>query len=89
MKPSVLDGNNNGDFFLNSSTGELRTFRQLDREQTGLYQLRVVATDHGQPPRSNEAVVDITVLDWNDNNPEFEREFYTANITEELSRLVT
>jgi len=42
----------------------------------------VVAEDGGSPRRSGSVVVDVVVTDVNDNSPRFERELYSAEITE-------
>ena len=43
---------------------------------------QVVAEDGGSPRRSGSVVVDVVVTDVNDNSPRFERELYSAEITE-------
>ena len=44
--------------------------------------MQVVAEDGGSPRRSGSVVVDVVVTDVNDNSPRFERELYSAEITE-------
>ena len=46
----------------------------------------MAATDHGQPELSTYGIVEVIVLDWNDNDPQFESSAYVANVTEEVSR---
>ncbi|XP_015235254.1 PREDICTED: protocadherin-16-like [Cyprinodon variegatus] len=58
-------------FQINSQTGEISTRLALDREQQSSYQLIVVVQDGGTPPRSTTGTAHITVLDENDNAPNF------------------
>ncbi|MEQ2178912.1 hypothetical protein GOODEAATRI_019079 [Goodea atripinnis] len=58
-------------FQINSQTGEISTRLALDREQQSSYQLVVVVQDGGTPPRSATGTAHITVLDDNDNAPNF------------------
>lgn len=48
------------DFRLNSSTGVLFSTVVLDREQIAQYQLRLVAFDAGQYPRTSTSTITIT-----------------------------
>ena len=79
-------GDENKDFILNATTGQFYAARVLDREKTSSYRLVLVATDHGNPPRTAVGQVLVTVLDWNDHDPDFTRNVYEANVTESLSR---
>ncbi|KAG7484455.1 hypothetical protein MATL_G00049540 [Megalops atlanticus] len=74
-----------GDFHLDSSSGVLSTSKPLDRESRHSYTLTVVAQDHGAPPLSSTATVEVTVLDVNDNSPRFERSSYTIDVSEDAA----
>lgn len=54
----------------------------LDREKRDAYILNVSASDGGNPRLTGFALLNITVLDINDNNPVFANKSYSANITE-------
>ncbi|XP_036372718.1 LOW QUALITY PROTEIN: protocadherin-7-like [Megalops cyprinoides] len=54
----------------------------LDREQRDAYELTLRARDGGDPPRSSQATLRVTITDVNDNSPTFERELYEAELTE-------
>lgn len=54
----------------------------LDRETTPFYRLVLMAYDGGTPPRSAALDVTVTVLDVNDNGPQFESSHYNASILE-------
>jgi len=54
----------------------------LDRETQDLHQLKIVAQDGGNPPRSGSVLVDVVVIDINDNGPQFTKNSYKVNILE-------
>lgn len=54
------------DFRLNSSTGVLFSTAVLDRERIAQYQLRLVAFDAGQFPRTSTSTLTITGTDQNE-----------------------
>ncbi|XP_078800590.1 protocadherin-23-like isoform X2 [Oryzias latipes] len=66
---SILSGNNNGAFILDSLGGILATNVALDREITSSYKLVLQASDKGTPPLSSTATVRVQVVDVNDNSP--------------------
>lgn len=49
--------------------GTVVTTDLLDRENIGLYQFEIVASDHGDPVQSSRLPISVTVLDINDNPP--------------------
>ncbi|KAK3607645.1 hypothetical protein CHS0354_010700 [Potamilus streckersoni] len=55
---------------------------KLDRETQDFYQLIVVARDGGVPPLSGSLTVNISVLDVNDNKPEFSNTTYKISVNE-------
>uniref|UniRef100_A0A8C2L6A6 Protocadherin-10-like n=1 Tax=Cyprinus carpio TaxID=7962 RepID=A0A8C2L6A6_CYPCA len=62
---SVQRGNENGMFRMDWRTGELRTARRVSvkRDPQQLYELLIEVRDHGQPPMSCSAVVQVTLVD--------------------------
>ena len=56
-------------FGVRNSTGELVVRSTIDREAAALYQLVVVAYDHGPDTLSAETTVAVHVDDVNDNSP--------------------
>ncbi|XP_022527800.2 protocadherin alpha-7 [Astyanax mexicanus] len=60
LKPSIKD-----------NMYSLVTKTQLDREETSLYEIKIKATDLGQPPLTAEKNISVQVSDVNDNRPEF------------------
>ncbi|MBC6411032.1 MAG: cadherin domain-containing protein [Ekhidna sp.] len=68
---SITSGNENGDFEIDGSTGQITVARSLDHETTSSYTLTVTATDDdADTPLTATATVTITVIDVNDNTPE-------------------
>ncbi|XP_012590543.1 PREDICTED: cadherin EGF LAG seven-pass G-type receptor 1, partial [Condylura cristata] len=64
-----------GDFYIEPTSGVIRTRRRLDREHVAAYTLRALAVDRGSPaPLSASVEVQVAVLDINDNAPVFERD---------------
>ncbi|XP_077053022.1 cadherin-23 isoform X1 [Siphateles boraxobius] len=57
-------------FKIDSITGRITVTGHLDREQRDSYTLTVVADDGG--PKRDSTLVSITILDENDNSPEFD-----------------
>ncbi|XP_033621772.1 cadherin EGF LAG seven-pass G-type receptor 1, partial [Fukomys damarensis] len=64
-----------GDFYIEPTSGVIRTQRRLDRENVAVYNLRALAVDRGSPAALSASVeIQVTVLDINDNPPVFERD---------------
>ncbi|XP_016148051.1 protocadherin-23 [Sinocyclocheilus grahami] len=68
---SLLPGPGYELFTINSHTGQISTSTRLDREIQSSFTLRVQAEDSGTPSLSSTATVLCSVLDDNDNTPEF------------------
>ncbi|KAM7290979.1 cadherin-related tumor suppressor [Ixodes scapularis] len=69
---SILEGDPNKVFGVDSQTGLLHTAAPLDRESVPSYTLTLAAIDRGSPPQTGTATVRVTLDDVNDNGPEFE-----------------
>uniref|UniRef100_G3NQI9 Cadherin, EGF LAG seven-pass G-type receptor 3 n=1 Tax=Gasterosteus aculeatus aculeatus TaxID=481459 RepID=G3NQI9_GASAC len=72
-------------FIINSATGWVTVSSILDRESVEHYFFGVEARDYGMPPLSATASVTITVMDVNDNRPEFLQKEYYARLNEDAS----
>ncbi|GFR89571.1 protocadherin Fat 4 [Elysia marginata] len=68
-------------FSLNAITGVITTTADLTQENVNFYNLRVVASDNGEPARSATVVVKINIL-RNFQAPVFVQNNYAANILE-------
>ncbi|KAL2077818.1 hypothetical protein ACEWY4_027322 [Coilia grayii] len=81
-----LKNNENGIFFLDTSTGSLTLERELDFERKQVYNLTVRAVDHGLPRSlSSSCFIVVEVLDVNENlnSPAFTEFVYTAHVAED------
>uniref|UniRef100_A0A672SQQ2 Protocadherin gamma-C5-like n=1 Tax=Sinocyclocheilus grahami TaxID=75366 RepID=A0A672SQQ2_SINGR len=56
--------------------------KALDREERPNLSLKLIAVDGGNPQRSGSVNIDVTVLDANDNAPEFNQTIYRASVME-------
>ncbi|XP_065814698.1 protocadherin gamma-A11-like isoform X2 [Labrus bergylta] len=65
-----------------SKYAELVLQKPLDREEHSNLPLKVIAVDGGNPQRSGTVNINISVLDANDNAPEFNQSVYRASVKE-------
>ncbi|OXB67230.1 hypothetical protein ASZ78_015871 [Callipepla squamata] len=72
-------------FAINNSTGWIVVASELDREAVDFYSFGVEAQDQGSPPMASSASVSVTVLDVNDNSPEFTQREYSARLNEDAA----
>uniref|UniRef100_A0A667XKB3 Cadherin EGF LAG seven-pass G-type receptor 3 n=1 Tax=Myripristis murdjan TaxID=586833 RepID=A0A667XKB3_9TELE len=72
-------------FVINSATGWVTVSSILDRESVEHYFFGVEARDYGMPPLSATASVTITVMDVNDNRPEFLQKEYFVRLNEDAA----
>lgn len=79
---SILNGDITNSFSINSTTGQLTMIAPLDRESGNPIVLIIAATDNGIPPLYDTITVTITLLDVNDNGPNFTLSMYQFNIEE-------
>uniref|UniRef100_A0A674PHG7 Protocadherin-16 n=1 Tax=Takifugu rubripes TaxID=31033 RepID=A0A674PHG7_TAKRU len=78
----IQSGNTGGKFSLNPNTGSLSIFKPLDREDQDIFNLTIIAEDHGIPQRSSTQLLCVHVIDVNDEVPWFEETQYEAQISE-------
>ncbi|NXW08189.1 PCD23 protein, partial [Fregetta grallaria] len=88
---SILSGNENATFLIDSARGILATNTVLDHENTSSYRetasshcLVLLASDRGMPSLNSTATVLITVLDVNDNPPVFSSPEYHIHVKESI-----
>ncbi|KAM4562914.1 cadherin EGF LAG seven-pass G-type receptor 3 [Odontesthes bonariensis] len=72
-------------FIINSATGWVTVSSILDRESVEHYFFGVEARDYGMPSLSATASVTITVMDVNDNRPEFLQKEYYSRLNEDAA----
>ena len=72
MSYHIIDGNYDDAFVIDPAfSGIVKTNIKLDRETYASYRLSVRAVDSGNPAKSSTAILRITVVDVNDNEPRF------------------
>ncbi|XP_043928153.1 protocadherin-16 [Protopterus annectens] len=78
----IQSGNTKGVFSLNLNTGSLSIVKPLDREDQDVYNLTIIAADHGSPRRSAMQLLTVRVVDVNDEPPKFEKAEYEGQVME-------
>ncbi|KAG8454113.1 hypothetical protein GDO86_000669 [Hymenochirus boettgeri] len=81
----IASGNFGNTFHIDELNGQLYIRNPLDFETMSKYELWVEARDMGFPPFSSYEKLEITILDVNDNAPQFKQDPYIAEIMENLS----
>ncbi|XP_028656255.1 protocadherin Fat 3a isoform X1 [Erpetoichthys calabaricus] len=82
---SIRSGNEHGKFLIDSKSGVISVYKELDFETCKDYFLTVEAKDGGTPPLSAVTTVNINLTDINDNAPMFSQDIYSAVISEDSS----
>lgn len=79
----IIGGNVNNKFSIDQKLGKIILNSQLDREEQAEYNLNIIATDRGVPPRNSTPVnVQILVTDVNDEVPYFDKLEYFVELNE-------
>lgn len=74
-------------FHIDSETGEISTATTLDREETSVYHLTLMAQDSSiTEPRASSVNLTISVSDVNDNIPKFDSTTYNVAVPERISK---
>ena len=80
---SIQSGDPNRYFSLDQTTGELSVYMPPDHEQSPVVLLNVQAAS-GNPPTYGHTQVNVTVLDVNDNTPEFPSNIDSIKVPESM-----
>uniref|UniRef100_A0A8C9WMA7 Protocadherin-16 n=1 Tax=Scleropages formosus TaxID=113540 RepID=A0A8C9WMA7_SCLFO len=78
----ILAGDDGGKFSLNPNTGSLSILKPIDCEEQALYNLTIIAEDHGTPQHSTVQLLSVHVIDVNDEVPFFTENEYEAQVLE-------
>ncbi|XP_040006119.1 protocadherin-16 isoform X2 [Xiphias gladius] len=78
----IQSGNSAGRFSLNPNTGSFSILKALDREEQEVFNLTIVAEDHGIPQLSTSQVLCVQVIDVNDEAPVFQRAEFETQVME-------
>lgn len=87
VRYSIISGNTNNVFRIDSVTGVITVAKPLDREKTPSYALTVQSADRGSSPRIDTTTVSVILKDVNDYIPTFELSPYSVNVPENLETL--
>ncbi|XP_038255144.1 protocadherin Fat 4 [Dermochelys coriacea] len=87
VRYSIISGNTNNEFRIDSVTGMITVAKPLDREKKPFYSLTVQSSDRGSSPRTDTTTVSIVLMDVNDFIPTFELSPYSVNVPENLGTL--
>lgn len=86
-KSVYTDNDNISELFgIFPNNGWIYLRRTLDRESCELYDITVLASDNGTPPRNATTHIIVNVLDANDNDPTFSRDSYEFTVEENVRR---
>ena len=80
----IIDGNDEGYFYLDPVTNALHANASFDREIIDLFVVRIEARDMGLPQLSSQVDIEICITDINDNSPVFSQSLYNTSIPENL-----
>ena len=69
-------------FTVNPEKGLIEAKTPFDREKADTHRFTVYAADTGSPPRTGSATVELTILDVNDERPEFSLARYSFDVEE-------
>ncbi|XP_006884558.1 PREDICTED: protocadherin-23 [Elephantulus edwardii] len=83
IKYHIIDGNIDGYFAINETSGRLSTTRSLDREHIEAFTLVILCSDLGDPARNSVMQLQVRVLDDNDHSPAFPTLHYQTSIRED------
>lgn len=84
IRYSIIGGNTQGMFQMDSLNGEITVVAPLDYETAHSYRLVIRAQDAGSPPRSNTTQLLINIVDKNDNEPKFYTSLFQETVMENV-----
>uniref|UniRef100_A0A3B4TVX1 Protocadherin Fat 4 n=1 Tax=Seriola dumerili TaxID=41447 RepID=A0A3B4TVX1_SERDU len=80
----VAEGNEERQFTIDSSSGQVTLVGKLDYESTSSYSLKIIAVDAGAVPLSSSCMLSISILDENDNSPSFPKSSLSVDVLENM-----
>lgn len=80
----IPEGNEEGQFTIDSSTGQVTLIGKLDYESTFSYSLKIIAVDAGAVPLSSSCMLSVSILDENDNSPSFPKSSLSVDVLENM-----
>ena len=73
---SIIKGNDDDAFQIDSISGQITVNGTIDREKQASYMLIIMASDRGSPPMKTKQEFCVAVQDQNDNPPKFDAQVY-------------
>uniref|UniRef100_A0A3Q1C9I6 Protocadherin Fat 4 n=1 Tax=Amphiprion ocellaris TaxID=80972 RepID=A0A3Q1C9I6_AMPOC len=80
----ISEGNEEAQFTIDSSSGQVTLVGKLDYESTSSYSLKIIAVDAGAVPLSSSCMLSISILDENDNSPSFPKSSLSVDVLENM-----
>ncbi|XP_028271321.1 protocadherin Fat 4 [Parambassis ranga] len=80
----ITEGNEERQFTIDSSSGQVTLIGKLDYETTSSYSLKIIAVDAGAVPLSSSCMLSISILDENDNSPSFPKSSLSVDVLENM-----
>ncbi|XP_058506518.1 protocadherin Fat 4-like [Solea solea] len=80
----ITEGNEEGQFLIDGSSGQVTLVGKLDYESTSSYSLKIIAADAGAVPLSSSCMLSISILDENDNSPSFPKSSLSVDVLENM-----
>ncbi len=81
---AIPNGADQGMVAINPSTGVIRAQGSFDFEKEQIYEFPLLAKDRGVPPRTGTAVLRVSIVDMNDETPEFVQSVYNFEVEENM-----
>uniref|UniRef100_A0A8C5FNI2 FAT atypical cadherin 4 n=1 Tax=Gadus morhua TaxID=8049 RepID=A0A8C5FNI2_GADMO len=80
----IAEGNEEGQFVIDSGSGQITLVGALDYESTSHYSLKILAVDGGKVPLSSSCMLSVSILDENDNSPAFPKSSLSVDVLENM-----
>uniref|UniRef100_A0A8C8JQR9 Protocadherin Fat 4 n=1 Tax=Oncorhynchus tshawytscha TaxID=74940 RepID=A0A8C8JQR9_ONCTS len=80
----IKEGNEESQFTIDSSSGQVTLVGKLDYEVTSSYSLKMIAVDSGTVPLSSSCMLSISIQDENDNSPSFPKSAISVDVLENM-----
>ncbi|XP_014858141.1 PREDICTED: protocadherin Fat 4 isoform X1 [Poecilia mexicana] len=80
----IVEGNEERQFMIDGSSGQVTLVGKLDYETTSSYSLKIIAADAGTVPLSSSCLLSIRILDENDNSPSFPKSSLSVDVLENM-----
>ncbi|CDQ67310.1 unnamed protein product [Oncorhynchus mykiss] len=80
----IKEGNEESQFTIDRSSGQVTLVGKLDYEATSTYSLKMIAVDSGTVPLSSSCMLSISIQDENDNFPSFPKSAIAVDVLENM-----